>query len=321
MRIEENEKGWNRLRLKSSQFIKENHFPFFINHKVHTYRNVPPLHAHDFIELVYVTEGKGDHVCDGESYPLTAGDVFIINPGEEHTYSIYRKDKLEIINCLFMPHLFDGAWLKGLGITDSMDYFYVHPFLEKSERFHHCINLRGQEADNIYRILEKMSYEYEGNQHGYESLIRLQLVQLLIELSRIYLRAKEETPKVDIKQQEKKTFINRISGYLERHYDQKLTLAALSDLFGISSRHLNRIFKEETGKTVVEFIHDIRINRAKKLLAETSEKIIIIAMEVGYEDPAFFTRLFTRKVGCSPGKYREQCAVTDPSKSSQSIGS
>lgn len=298
------------MRLKSSQFIKENHFPFYIHHKVHTNQNVPPLHAHDFIELVYVTEGKGDHVCDGESYPLIAGDVFIINPGEEHTYIIDKKNKLEIVNCLFMPHLFDDVWLKGLGITESMDYFYVHPFLEKNERFHHCINLRGEEAENIYRLLEKMGYEYESAQHGYESLIRLQLVQLLIELSRIYARASDNRTKTDIKQQEKIIFVNRIVGYLERHYNQKLTLSALSDLFGISSRHLNRILKEETGKTVVEYIHEIRINRAKKILAETSEKIIIIAMEVGYEDPAFFTRLFTRKVGCSPGKYREQCHLS-----------
>ncbi|UOQ50378.1 AraC family transcriptional regulator [Gracilibacillus caseinilyticus] len=298
------------MKLKVSQFIKENDFPFCINHKVHTDRNAPPLHAHDFIELVYVMEGKGDHVCDGESYPLTAGDVFIINPGEQHTYIINQKDKLEIVNCLFMPYLFDAVWLKGLGITESMDYFYVHPFLEKEERFHHCINLRGNEADQIYCMFEKMCYEYEGGQHGYESIIRLQLVQLLIELSRIYLRVNDGQSKIDIKQQERKTFIHRISGYLERHADQKLTLTTLSELFGISSRHLNRIFKEETGRTVVEYIHEIRMNRAKKLLVETSEKIIVIAMEVGYDDPAFFTRLFTRKVGCSPGRYREQLALT-----------
>jgi AraC-like DNA-binding protein len=98
--------------------------------------------------------------------------------------------------------------------------------------------------------------------------------------------------------------VRRITGFLERHYDKKLSVPALCELFNISNRQLNRIFKEETGQTVTERIHQIRIERAKQYLAENDEKVIHVAHRVGYEDPAFFTQLFRRIVGCSPGQYR-----------------
>ncbi len=274
-------------------------------------QDTPPLHGHDFVELVYVIEGQGEHVCDGRSYQLFAGDVFIINPDEEHTYYIAPQQKVEIFNCLFTPALFDENLLRGLGITNSMDYFYVHPFLDNCERFHRCLNLRGEAAAEIQSMFVKMANEYQTRQNGFEPVIRLQLVQLLIQLSRMYVHG-DTTFQLNRKELERKTLIKRIAGYLERHYDQKLTLANLSSLFNLSSRHLNRIFKEETGKTIVEYMHHVRIYRAKKLLAESDAKIISVALEVGYDDPAFFTRLFTRKVGCSPGKYREKSGTPQP---------
>ncbi|WP_181397669.1 AraC family transcriptional regulator [Gracilibacillus dipsosauri] len=297
------------MRIESSLYMEEEEFPFWIDHTVHTTRNTPPIHAHDFIELVYVTEGEAEHLFEGEHYPLSKGDVFIINPGEVHTYQVKPNSELGIVNCLFMPSLFNEAWLRGLGISESMDYFYVHPFLEKCERFHRCLKLRGQEAEDIRAKLEELADEFKSKRKGYSPLIRLQLVQLLIVLSRIYVRQNVITEPLNVKAHERKMFIQRICGYLERHYDQKITIASLSELFNISTRHLNRTFKAETGKTVIEFIHHIRITRAMKLLTETNEKVIWIAMDVGYDDPAFFTRLFTRKVGCSPGKYRDQSNV------------
>ncbi len=57
---------------------------------------------------------------------------------------------------------------------------------------------------------------------------------------------------------------------------------------------------------MTERIHQIRIDRAKQYLDEGEDKVINIAQRVGYEDPAFFTLLFRRKVGCSPGQYRDR---------------
>ncbi|MFC6603291.1 helix-turn-helix domain-containing protein [Ectobacillus funiculus] len=293
------------MRLVSSQFMNEKEFPFYIRRYIHTSHNMPPIHGHDFVELVYVVDGEATHVFEGEHYDVFAGNVFIINPGEIHTYHIKPGKRLEIINCLFMPSLIDKIWLNYLGISESMDYYYIHPFLDKHERFHHCLHLKGTDAGHVLSLVDGIAAEFEEKRTGYPTLIRLQLVQVLIQLSRIYGEQQITTKHASLRSQERNTLIQRICGYLERHYDQKISLATLSELFNISSRHLNRVFKEETGKTVIEAVHQIRIERAKSLLLESNEKVLSIAIEVGYDDPAFFTRLFSRQVGCSPGKFRD----------------
>ncbi|UUZ96419.1 AraC family transcriptional regulator [Paenibacillus sp. P25] len=241
---------------------------------------------------------------EGNEYEIRSGDVFIINPGEVHTYKIKPGKELEIINCLFMSDLIQGNMLLELGISQSMDYFYVHPFLDKRERFHSQLNLRGQEAAHVLFLLEAMMNEYDNRRRGCETLIRLQMVELLVLLSRYYSQRDGQAVRGAVRSNERRLLIRRICGYLERYYDKKLSIPDLCKLFNISSRQLNRIFKEELNMTVFDMIHQIRIERAKHLLAETEEKVIVIAGKVGYEDPAFFSRLFQRSLGCSPGKYR-----------------
>ncbi|MCU6791114.1 MULTISPECIES: AraC family transcriptional regulator [Paenibacillus] len=292
-------------QLHSSQFIKEQSFPFWIKRFYHDHEHVPLLHGHDFVELVYVIRGEGQHVFEGHYYEIRTGDVFIINPGEVHTYSIQPGKELEIINCLFLSDLIQGNWLLDLGISQSMDYFYVHPFMDKRERFHRCLNMSGPDGARALSLLETMIGEFDNRQSGSETLIRLQMVELLIMLSRSYQQAQGQCGKEPVRNQSKHMLIRRIYGYLERNYDKKVSIPVLCELFTISSRQLNRIFKQSMGMTVVDMLHQIRIERAKHLLKETDEKVITVAGRVGYEDPAFFSRLFHRRVGCSPGKYRE----------------
>ncbi|TBL79425.1 AraC family transcriptional regulator [Paenibacillus thalictri] len=291
-------------QLNSSQYMKEK-FPFYIKRFFHNHHDVPKLHGHDFVELVYVVRGEAQHVFEGAVNDIRAGDVFIINPGEVHTYKIKPGKKLEIINCLFMPDLIQESWLTDLGVSHSMDFYYVHPFLNKKERFHSRLNLRGADADRALYMLEHMIAELENRNTGYETLLRLQMMELLILLSRFYRTCDFQNVKETSRVHAKQLLIQRICGYLERYFDKKLSIPAICDLFGISARQLNRVFKEATGMTVFDMVHKIRIERAKHLLAETDEKVIVIAGKVGYDDPAFFSRLFHRQVGCPPGKYRE----------------
>jgi AraC-like DNA-binding protein/quercetin dioxygenase-like cupin family protein len=292
------------MKLRSSEFIKEETFPFWIHRYTHDQYNIPPVHCHDFIELIYVVDGNAQHVFEGQSYNINTNNVFIINPGEYHTFHIEPGKKIEIINCLFLPSIIQDSWLKELGVSQSMDYFYIHPFLDKSDRFHHSLNLQGDHSIRVLSLISSMIKEFESGRSGFPTLIRLQLVELLILLSRIYNETRAITGDSTIGNNERNMFVRRICGYLERHYDQKISTPLLCELFNISSRHLNRLFKQETGLTVIEMIHKIRIERAKHLLTNSDEKVINVANKVGYDDPAFFSRLFRRTVGCSPGKYK-----------------
>ncbi|SDM84230.1 AraC-type DNA-binding protein [Paenibacillus sp. yr247] len=291
-------------QLRQSQFMNDKQIPFTINRCFHDQQNTPSVHSHDFIELVYLVSGQTEHLFEGESYRIQAGDVFIINPGEVHTYRTEPGECIEIINCLFTPELIHESLLKELGVSQSMDFYYVHPFLNPRERFHHRLNLVGSASSHVLSLLETMITEWEHHRPGYLTIIKLQMLQLLILLSRCYTDSTSKEKKSS-RTANHTILVRRITGFLERHFDKKMTIPDLCELFNVSSRQLNRVFKQETNQTVTERIHDIRIDRAKQYLAEGDEKVIHVAHRVGYEDPAFFTQLFRRKVGCSPGQYRD----------------
>lgn len=299
-------------RLQSSQFMEDS-FPFHIMRVTHDHGSNPQMHGHDFVELVYVVSGEAKHIFEGDIYPIQSGDAFFINPGEEHTYAFNPDQEIEIINCLFMPSLIQDALLRELGISQSMDYFYVHPFLNNKERFHHRLNLRGHEALAVLAILENMIAELTQKHPGYDTLIRLRMVELQVLLSRYYRF--QQSLQLTSRQSERDMAIKRIRGYLERYYNQKISLETLSSIFNISERQLNRLMKQEIGMSVIELLHHIRIERAKQLLSRSGEKVVTIANMVGYDDSAFFSKLFTRLVGCPPGKYRRDSTSEQMSKS------
>lgn len=211
---------------------------------------------------------------------------------------------MEIINCLFMPSFISDALLRELEITTSMDYFYVHPFLKHDVRFNHHLNLLGQEAASVLTLLDSMIREIGARVLGHTTVIKLQLVELLVLLSRYYALMHSRKSYASPRQLDRVMTARRIYGYLERSFDKKITLQSLSGLFNVSTRQLNRIMREEFHKSVFDVLHEIRIERAKRMLAESDEKVIAVAASVGYDDPSFFSRLFVRHAGCSPSEFR-----------------
>lgn len=289
-------------KLTSDTFMKEE-FPFWIQR---TIQKTVPEHGHDFVELVHVVSGSGTHCFEGVRYCLQTGDVFIINPGETHSYSVETGGHLEIVNCLFLPSLIPDTLLRELDITSSMDYFYVHPFLSGELRFNHRLNVRGQDAACVLNLLDSMVKELEQSRTGYKTLIRMHLIELLVRLSRSYTLMHEQPASLPSREQLRRMTARRMYGYMERNCDKKLTLQSLAELFDVSTRQLNRLIRLEYGRSVIEVLHEIRIGRAKRLLLESEEKVNAIASMVGYDDPAFFSKLFHRLAGCSPSQYRRR---------------
>ncbi len=241
-------------------------------------------HTHDFVELVYVLRGSAIHEYEAEQYPIRSGDVFIINPDEVHTYRIKEKESLDIINCLFTPALISESLLHELRLAHSLDFLYVLPFLDSYKRFHHhLLRLNEQESKTVHRLLERMMEEIEEASPGYQSLIMMELIELLVLLSRYHKKKNEPFEKwgVDMR-------ARRICGYLERHAYQPINVDSIACLFHISTRQLHRILIKETGLSLMEIVHHLRVEQAKKLLRQTNATIITVAAQVGYESPSFF---------------------------------
>ncbi|MCM3749954.1 helix-turn-helix domain-containing protein [Paenibacillus pasadenensis] len=103
--------------------------------------------------------------------------------------------------------------------------------------------------------------------------------------------------------------ILEIRSLIEKEFaNPNMSLEYLSEKFSMNPKHVSKLFKETTGQKFIDFLIDIRLNRAKELLVETRKPIQSIAEEVGYTSAISFTRIFKKVVGSSPGEYRSEHA-------------
>lgn len=99
--------------------------------------------------------------------------------------------------------------------------------------------------------------------------------------------------------------IEAICDYLERHHRQDVDFADLSTRFSIDQASLCRLFKRATGRTMTEYVNELRVAEAAQLLIDTEESLIDICFQVGFGNYAHFSRQFKRVKGCNPQKLRK----------------
>lgn len=100
--------------------------------------------------------------------------------------------------------------------------------------------------------------------------------------------------------------IARCQTWIAEHYDEPLPVAALIKVSGLSERSFHRRFRKATGLSPMEYVHTLRLEEAKQVLESETLAVDAIAEAVGYEDAAFFGRLFRRRVGLTPAQYRRR---------------
>ena len=100
--------------------------------------------------------------------------------------------------------------------------------------------------------------------------------------------------------------IARCQAWIAEHYDRAAPVAAMMEMSGLSERTFLRRFKQATGLAPMEYVHTLRLEEAKQMLEAGTDPVDAIAENVGYEDAAFFGRLFRRKVGITPMQYRRR---------------
>ena len=94
--------------------------------------------------------------------------------------------------------------------------------------------------------------------------------------------------------------------YIWKNYNQQLSLKKLADDAGISSYYLSHLFRKEMGTSYLEYLTSVRISIAKSLLKQTNMSVMDVCLEVGYQDPSHFAKIFSKKVGMQPAEYRKK---------------
>jgi AraC-like DNA-binding protein len=102
--------------------------------------------------------------------------------------------------------------------------------------------------------------------------------------------------------------VKRAVAYLHQNYPEPLSRSEVADAIGVNEDYLTRLFKQELGISPWDYLNRYRVFQAKELLRQTNDSIGHVGQRVGFSDASYFSRVFRRLVGISPGAYREQNA-------------
>ncbi len=253
-------------------------------------------HRHHFHELVIVRRGSGIHVTDHGDYPIGHGDVFLILPGSTHTYR--EVNSLEIANVLYQPERL-SLQLDDLPETVGYRRFFLPPPSNTPASRRNHQHLSDPELREAETLLNRLLLEQNDRKPGQLFLSKL----LFQELIALICRSFDRMPP---KSTDEYGRLAQVVDFMQRNHAEPLTVSRLAALGGRSPSTLNRMFQATLGCSPIEFLIDLRLQKGAELLRQTDAKISEIALRTGFCDSNYFTKLFTRKYGCTPRQYRCQ---------------
>lgn len=250
-------------------------------------------HIHDFMELTYVLSGKGKYIVEGKEYLVSGGDLLIGNPGLHHQFIVTdeKEAPLEVYIGVSDLHFVDMP-------RDSIVLMDNQPIL-------HCKSELRQELNQLCHL---MVAEYQTRKSGRYYMLRAYLMQMLLLIVREIRGEKEEEQNGYIFESKNKSYIvKKIITYLNENYASHISLDEIARNMYLSPVYISKLFKEETGESPINYLIQIRLDKAKDiLLTDNYGSIKSVASAVGYEDVYYFSKLFKKYYGVAPAYYRKQ---------------
>lgn len=258
------------------------------------------MHIHDFYEINIVTSGKGRHYIADRSVPVDVGDVFVIPPHIPHGY--LSNGGLTVYHVL-LSNSFSSKYFADLKPLNGFNMlFEIEPVLRFNTQKAFYLTLEQADFDELKPTVDGL--DQESLNIGYDSNLRrsflaLSLISTLCKKMSSYSLA----PSDSITNRQTISIIKSIE-YIENNYRNKINYNDLAEDCKMSYSTYLRLFKRLTGTTPIRYQAACRIKNAERLLIESDDTVLSIALTVGFYDSAHFIREFTAAKGISPTKYR-----------------
>jgi AraC-like DNA-binding protein len=227
----------------------------------------------------------------GSAFGHASGDVYLYTPGARldvrslgtATYWIVSFARYPIATCLTARPRGMPATL--LGTSEGVRRFYAEP---------------GQ-VERLVTVLGMLREELETDVGVDQSAVPPLLSLMLTEVARLTTAC---APFVAPDAAARQALVKKVFDVIERRYRQPIGLSDVAKAVGRSAAHLTHTIREETGRTVLQWIIERRMREAERLLLDTDEPLQAIAAAVGYDSAGYFIRQFARRHTLSPGVWR-----------------
>lgn len=254
-----------------------------------------PIHNHSVYELNFVENAKGVRRIVGDSQEVI-GDYdlcLITSPVLEHVWeqNECHSDDIREITVQFDFSMSDET------LFGRNPYASITRMMQEAKK---GLSFPLQAIMKVYGLLDTLSSVKDG------FYAVQQFLTILYELSRCEnarTLASSSYAKVTVEDDSRR--ILKVKNFISKNYMDELRLPELASLAGMSSSAFSRFFKLHTGRNISEYIIDLRLGYAARMLVDTAKSISEIGFDCGFNNLSNFNRIFKKKKGCSPSEFRE----------------
>ena len=229
-------------------------------------------------QINYITHGEGVYVCGGSKYQVKPGSTLLILPGVKHSYHPRTKTGWNDYWVRFNGLYFND--LLKMGVLSPVKVFFESGLNDSVLSFFHLIL---DEVRNLYPL--------------YQMRVCAAIVSLIAEV--LVRERNRDVPVLFQQVVEKAKFL------MEADISSTVNLAVIAKQLGVNTTHFQKYFKRSTSMTPYQYYIHKKIVKAESLLGNKGISVKETAFQLGFEDEFYFSRLFKRKTGVSPSKWKK----------------
>jgi AraC-like DNA-binding protein len=260
-----------------------------------------PMHSHEEYELNFIANASGVKRIVGDSIEII-GDydlVLIASEELEHVWEQHECESKDIreITIQFSPNLFSPYFL------GKNQFSSIRKMFQNAQK---GICFPMPAIMSVYNLLNKLSVERDGF-YAVINFFKI-LHKLSLQCDNARMLSSSSFAKIGIHSDSRR--IQKVQKFIYDNYKEEIRLIQLADLTGMTPVAFSRFFKLHTGKSLSDFIIEIRLGNASRLLIDTSMSISEVCYDSGFNNLSNFNRIFKKKKDCSPKEFRENYRKT-----------
>ena len=259
-------------------------------------------HWHEEAEFTLISKGKGIYHIDLTEYETEPEDLIFVPPLALHSAS-----SPEGCGLVSETYVFHMNFLGG-NSTDICSIRYLQPLAHHEMILPAVIKPEHPAYLSLRKIFGQISNLYDGGIPGYELALKALLLQMIF----LLLQFKEHVPSSDSSNAVHSEKLKTVLDYLELHYMDAVSVSDLAGLCYFSEYHFMRFFKKHMNMTCVEYLNNLRLEKAVELLEDENASILDVSLSVGFRNLSYFHRAFKKKYHMTPGEFLKLKTKTPP---------
>lgn len=242
-----------------------------------------PLHDHNFGEMGWVDKGEFYQRVNGEIISMKKGDFFFIRPQDQHSFHSHTGAPFYLVNICFQWHIYEELKIR---------YFDQQPVYGENRKLPVCLTLKEEELSWVRKL--------------YASFLKAPLSRFAIDLFLMNVLSRFSSVPTGKQLNQSPSWLQQAWIKIQQQEHLRLGVKEFYRLCYHSPEHVSREFRKYTGNTLVYSLLQLKLERAATILSGTSDEILDIIHECGFESVSYFYSSFKKKYHLSPLEYRKR---------------